>query len=400
MGILADVIALKAQERQADQDNIAQIGQSVQNFIQLRRQTEQDELKRRNVESQIEARKPNPLELSVQRAESITALREAGDPQSLNTVASMLGQRQGSIAGEIAGTTTSDQTPLAEPIGKIPADEKSPTVEFTQATEEDVTRQLDSGTIDLRTQAGQTDPVTGKATPQAEEAEFQLKLSEKESESGVAGDAAVALQQLKASDKAKQNLEGTDLKIGITLDEFILFAAEQKDLFGVDPGPLSGTLANFFGSVSKEFRNKFFNSFQGSTIEYAAAVGRNAMPGTRAARIIDLFRQTAPTEFDTIESGMRNAALSWGQAISTDFNQGTPEVKDQYIPGYSKMDPAEKTKARFDIMKPYIKGQIDFFETEYLKRAYKANPDILKPKTQKEIEKLLREDIRTKLRSN
>jgi len=52
MGVLADVLLMRQQE-QAD---IAAIPDAINNFIQLRRQNELDELNRRNIESQIKSR--------------------------------------------------------------------------------------------------------------------------------------------------------------------------------------------------------------------------------------------------------------------------------------------------------------------------------------------------------
>ena len=468
MGILADVMKVKEFEAaQADKD-IGQISASIENFVNMSnaakdnvRKSQLADLQRRNVESQIEARKPSALAQSVERADAITKLREAGDKRSLDVVRSIINPpatAQESLAALTSPTDKVsevfiqpsaqikdvDNIDLSRPIINnadgsfstertigIEADGKHiniPTiVDGVQVSEQEAVqafkegRNKPTGIFSTREEADQaaqgrsskigelrgeeaqqpreeqlhaisqqTDEITGKPTPQALSATAELKRDAKEKANAIAADAAVLMADAKEGDKIRDNMDAGSAKLDLTLNEFINFASEQHDLLKVKPGPLSGFLANTLGKLSATHRNRFFNSFKGSTIELAAFVGRNAMPGTRAARIIDLFKESTPDEFSTMTDGIRNSAVSWGEAIATDFGKH----QDEYIPGYSKMNMQEQAQARKEIFFPYQRAQVELMEDTYVVQAYKKNPELFNDKEQSQVKQTIIRDVR------
>lgn len=413
MTLLSEIIQLKQQERENELKDINAIGSAVENFVKIRAQNEArtrqasiDELsrrniesqiserekidpfadiKRRNIESQIEARKPSALEEIAERASLITDLQagaKAGDLQSLNMLKELIGQGKKDSRDFLDPIVAKDTAALDEIMPPEPL------------VGTDVDNLLDKDGLALRRTAQQTD-ILGELTPEAEQAKSQLGLQEQKAKAVITGEAAVDLQELKKGAEIRRNMSSGDLKLDITLTEFFKFAKEQQDLLGLPAGPLAGSITKIVSAMSAENKNKFLASFEGSRIELAAFVGRNAMPGTRAARIIELFKKTTPSPFDTIGSGIRNAAVSWGQAITTDFGPNTNE----YIPGYSDMSISEQDTARRDILKPYVAEQINLFEDNYTIAAYKVSPEMFTEKDRANAEKLVRESVRLNLRS-
>ena len=365
MGLLAEMLALREQRRRESVADIEAIGTSVRNFVDIK-----------NTLSQIEAREKGSILEDLQTVNAglqfANETRNAGLRDQIVTAGNrVLGQQSGvgqEFLSPQAGAPTAQ--PTAAPTQAAPVVDDG-----SQTTVDDILQQ-DQSVLN------EVDPFTGKPTERA-------KLKKKQLDLQISGEAQEATVQLKKSREARRNLDVTDLKIDATLDSFIKFSQEQFDLLGVKPGPVSGVLSSI---ITDPLRlNEFYQGFRGSTIEYAAAVGRNAMPGTRASRMIDLFRQTAPNRFDTIESGVFNAAVSWRQAIATDFSQGN---QDEYIPGYSNMSLKEQQKARNKILKPYMAEQEKFFRDNYLKRVYKVNPELLQDDTQVEVENLIREELK------
>lgn len=380
MTLLSDVIQLKQSERENELRDISAIGSSVENFITIKRDAETAELNRRNIESQIATReRVDPLSKLITRGKAIDAAKTiadtTGDTTALDTLRNVSRDPKDFLSDPVADITPSIPPTVTPSVDEfLPGQEISPAQAVLPTVGEGVER-LPSGDI-------------------SEIGKVQLGLQEKKAAAVITGEAAVDVQELKEGAKVRRNLSSGDLKLDLTLGEFFKFGKEQQELLGLPAGPLAGALSKITSAVSAEAKNRFLAAFEGSRIELAAFVGRNAMPGTRAARIIDLFRQTTPSPFDTISSGIRNAAVSWGETIATDFGAN----RDEYIPGYSDMSIEEQRKARKDILKPYVNEQIKVFEDTYTIEAYKVSPEMFTEKDRVRAEQLVREDIRNRLR--
>lgn len=188
----------------------------------------------------------------------------------------------------------------------------------------------------------------------------EFKLAVKEKEANIQRSKEVMSQESKVGAQASREFLNQDLKIDNHLDSFYDFALRQKEITGLDPGPLSGVVA---GPINAFLRsNEFQEGFQGSLIEVAAATARIAMPGTRAIRAISIFNKTVADRFDTIESGVQNSADSIRQGLVNDMASNI----EVWVPGYGEMSVTEKSKARQE-----LKDQAAEFEKLFVKESLK-----------------------------
>ncbi len=421
MGVLDTILRIRAAEEQRDKKDIESIGTTVTQFINQNRQREidtlnkqsilsqiqqrefnqnrqtgVDELNRRNVESQIQSRKPSKVDQFFNETKTLEALSDRADITKQQSDIDLLNSFKQSLNPKGAIDAVNKNL---DPLAQVKETTANQLDSFIQPKEPS---QLPKQSIQNEQQQAIQQTVRGipdsipefETTPSGRELTEKGQLQKKQAGLIITGNAAVDLQELKEGAKVRRNLSAGDLKLDLTLTEFFNFAKEQQELLGLPAGPVAGLLSKITSSLSAEAKNKFLASFEGSRIELAAFVGRNAMPGTRAARIIDLFRETTPSPFDTISSGIRNAAVSWGETIDTDFGANPNE----YIPGYTNMLFSEQAKARNEVMKPYIKEQIKIFEDTYTVQAYKVSPEIFTERDRVNAEKTVRESIRNSLR--
>lgn len=187
----------------------------------------------------------------------------------------------------------------------------------------------------------------------------------------------------KEAQKAEQDFLNAELKIGNTLDSFVDFYERQKEITGINPGPISGTLSSLITGPLQ--LNEFRDGLLGGLLEVASASARTSMPGTRAIRAIDMFKETTVNEFNTIEMGVQNSADSYRNALTTDMSR-SPE---EYIDGYDNMSREEKRKANRE-----LKSMASEFEYEYKKnslyeiwkRGKQRGKNLLQPETILKIE--------------
>jgi len=156
-------------------------------------------------------------------------------------------------------------------------------------------------------------------------------------------------------------------------------------------GPIRGVLSKFVGATRQ---NPFWEAFKGSTIEYGAQIARIAMPGTRAARIINVFRETAPSDWSTIESGINNTAATLRGAISKDMAVHSEEYADLLGSGFGKLNTTEKYRKKQAVLDKLEKD----YENVLYEQIYDAEPELLSDKVRKKIEAFKELRKRGKLR--
>lgn len=198
-------------------------------------------------------------------------------------------------------------------------------------------------------------------------------LKEKE---GIKAEGQTDAQRQKDVLKSTQDLLNAELKIDNQLDNFVDVAERTMDLTGVSPGILSGLASKVLGATKV---NEFYAGFVGGEVEYAAAIGRMAIPGARAVRMVDLFKKSAPTSFDTIESGIQNSADSFRNALSTDMSRNPHQYLG--IDKSVKVDRGHNEK---------LKQQLAEFERLFVdgmqRKVFERNPLLLKETTRRKLE--------------
>jgi hypothetical protein len=203
-------------------------------------------------------------------------------------------------------------------------------------------------------------------------------LFKKQQESEITISKGVGAQEQKDILKSGQNLINAELKIDNTLDSFLDTVETTMKLTGVGPGIFGGTLTKILGETKA---NEFYQGFKGGLIEYAAAAGQISIPGSRATRLVNLFKETAPTSFDTVESAIQNSADSFRNSLASDMSRN----QEEYIKGYSKLSGEKKMDAREN-----LKDILRSFEEKYkygtLSRVWKRNKKLLKPETLIDLE--------------
>ena len=100
-------------------------------------------------------------------------------------------------------------------------------------------------------------------------------------------------------------------------DSFVKVADELYRKTGLKPGLVAGVANKIAPAQFLELKNQF----RGAALENAAQVASVAIPGVRASRVISIFTKDAPTEFDTIESGVANISRSLRGAFIKDIIQ-------------------------------------------------------------------------------
>ncbi len=195
---------------------------------------------------------------------------------------------------------------------------------------------------------------------------------------------AVESQKQKDILKASQDLVNAELKIDNTFDSWLDTVNRTMELTGAEPGIIGGSITAVLGKTKA---NEFYEGFVGGITEYAAAVGRIAIPGARATRIINLFKETAPGTFSSISSGIQTTVDSLRNALATDMSR----EPDAYITGYSKMNKKEQQIARKEMTKQLQQFERDTKEGLY-KRAYNKNPLLVPKNMRGKIKKSLEGD--------
>ena len=139
-------------------------------------------------------------------------------------------------------------------------------------------------------------------------------LAQKQAEADLEVNKQVKAQKQKDIADTRQDLTNARLKIGTAFDSWLDVVDRTKRISGTDPGIFGGVITEVLGKTKA---NEYVNAFKGGLVEYAAAVGRIAIPGARAVRMIDLFKSTAPTTFDTVPSAIATSALSFRAVVCT-----------------------------------------------------------------------------------
>lgn len=225
------------------------------------------------------------------------------------------------------------------------------------------------------TAAGETTfKIPQTAEEKLQEQQDALQLKRTEAQAGT--EAQLETQKRKSILTSQQDLTNARLKIGNAFDSWLEAVDRTKQITGVDPGVLGGVITEVLGKTKA---NEFVNAFKGGLVEYAAAVGRVAIPGARATRLINLFKTTAPTAFDTVPSAIEQSALSFKNGLATDMSREPsaylPEVKDRRLTpeDYSKLD---------EMLREF---QNQYREGLY-KQAFDKNPELLPPDIRQRLE--------------
>jgi len=205
------------------------------------------------------------------------------------------------------------------------------------------------------------------------EAGLELKRQEAE----ITADKEVRAKKLKDVQTTRQDLTNASLKIDNTFQSWLDAVSRTEEITGLPPGPLGGAFTTVLGATKA---NEFVNAFTGGLTEYAAAVGRIAIPGARAVRLVNLFKETAPGKFDSVASAIEQTALSYknglATAISRDPETFFPELAGKVL-----------GREEFD----FIRDKLNEFQETYrqglFEIAFKKNPNLLPPDKRVELEK-------------
>ena len=216
-------------------------------------------------------------------------------------------------------------------------------------------------------------------------------------EQEVATEGQVESQQQKAAAKTETDLFNARLKIDNTLDSFLDTAERTMDLTGVGPGILGGSLSRILGPTKY---NEFYDGFKGGLIEFAAAAGRISIPGSRAARLVNIFKKTAPTEFSTIESAVQTSADSFRNGLASDmanspeeyvFQNLSPKEGRKVWDGLSKDQKLTMTEQLSEQLREWEEA----FKQGALETIYKRNPNLLQQDTRLRFDELFSSDSST-----
>lgn len=284
MGVLQDVIAFKRFEREKELADIGQIGSAVNNFLTLRNQVRQSELNRlvlnarlRDIDSKIEARKPNPLEKSVERAEMINELRKADDPRSRSVLETILGGQSESPNFNVSLASQQEKANVAD----IDQEEKLSS-EQSQSTD---SNNLAEERLKLREKANEKDPITGRSTSAAEEAKFQVGLLEEEEKKS----------RIKSAAQEKRDVEIRELE-GQVENLVTLFKSARREVSDIPGIGQTGPQSRFAGLVAKGRGSIGLspktNIFQRKLDAFATVVAKAAGEVRPTDRDIIRFRKT------------------------------------------------------------------------------------------------------------
>jgi len=117
----------------------------------------------------------------------------------------------------------------------------------------------------------------------------------------------VLSQEAKKSAETQRLSKTAFTKMDTMFGAWLDTVARTYELTGIKPGPQQAPLTAILG---KTRLNEFQEAFKGAQPEYAAAIGRMAVPGARSVRLIDLFKKGAPSVWSSIPSGIINSARS------------------------------------------------------------------------------------------
>lgn len=391
MGVLESVLQFKELERQREMADISAIGNAVNTFVQAKQLAQQQaedrrfrELQMRNIESQIQAReKPDLVEQFSQNKTLLDVAKATNNIElgrfAVGNINSLLGQAtQPSVEQPKQDLTRFD----IKPGGVSP-------------------EQISSGVasadkVELQRQAAETD-ILGRPTPEAAEAQSSLDLIKKQEEAEITIGKEVKSKEAKDVLTARQDLTNIGLKSQALFDEFVNVASKSKEVIGADPGPVSGLWSQLIGGT---FRiNEFIPAFRGGQIEFAAAAGRVAIPGARAVRLVNLFKKTAPTLFDTTESAAEQVSFTYRNALNSFLSRNLQDIR----PDYAEALAAGDVNTATNILREF-NSQLDAFQSEFkdslLKGVMSEDPSLLKEETQARLINSMNEEELKKLKAS
>ena len=126
---------------------------------------------------------------------------------------------------------------------------------------------------------------------------------------------------------------------------------------------------------------EFQEAFKGAQPEYAAAIGRMAVPGARSVRLIDLFKKGAPSVWSSIPSGIinsaRSARMQFAGYLATEEGSKALGVDFDPMHPLAWKDAANKTLVRFEEL--YREGLNEM--------VYMRNPNLLDKQTRNRLNK-------------
>ncbi len=208
----------------------------------------------------------------------------------------------------------------------------------------------------------------------------EAKIAEQQASADIEVNKQVKAQKQKDISDTRQDLTNARLKIGTAFDSWLNVIDRTKRLTGVDPGIFGGAITEVLGKTKA---NEFVNAFKGGLVEYAAAVGRISMPGARATRLINLFKQTAPTTFDTVPSAIEQSGLSFRNGLSTSMSR-EPE---SFLPDFTGSD---EDFNKLDVM---LRDFQNTYREGLMKLAFDKNPELVPADIRRRLESESRGEI-------
>lgn len=218
-------------------------------------------------------------------------------------------------------------------------------------------------------------PTTGAVETKIERTP-EAKLAETEAQAELQSDIQTRTAQKKAVQTTRQDLTNARLKIGNTFQAWLDAVSRTEQITGQPPGPLGGAFTAVLGATKA---NEFVNAFVGGLTEYAAAVGRIAIPGARAVRLVNLFKETAPGKFDSVASAIEQSALSFKNGLATAISRD-PESYFPELMGKA-LGPEE-----FDFIQEKLNDFQETYRQGLYELAFKKNPNLLPPDKRIELE--------------
>jgi hypothetical protein len=216
----------------------------------------------------------------------------------------------------------------------------------------------------------------------------KVKAAQLEVVKGAAGQGAKAAEL-----SGRQGLKATSA-LDTTMSTLFDFGERQMELTegAVRPGQFLGVFDHLIPSEA----NAYKQAFKGSTREAASIVGRQLIPGSRALGIAKMFEKSAAKIGDSIETSANNVAASSMNIFQSeladnimDFDERTgkkvriQDITIDPITGrpLSQLGRAAKTKA-INALKEEFKVRM---RETYIMSAFRRDPNLLQPRTRKEI---------------
>ena len=388
MGILAEVIAFKQQEDKKSLLDIMAIGDSVESFINIRkdqkkqkRQSLIDDLSRRNIESQIEARKPSVLDELLERGKAFEAAAIIADQTGNTSLLDTLRAGSDDLKDLLSPEGTEDITSVDRFLPK----------KESQAVQPSLPRTDGLGVGLERTPSGKLTKV----------GEVQLGLQEKKAAAVISAEKETTSQKLKAQEKSGRDVQRAALATDTAMDEVVRFNEEQFRKFGVKPGDYFG----LFDKMTPKQVNEFKAGAVGAGREASATVGMSIIPQARAVRMVEIFSKSSAEIGNTIEGNANNIASSMGNVFGRALTDNIPmETIDGKTVPIQSITPDPETgqmiseiigfSERIDALIRVKRKFRDEVQRKYIIDVFKRNPDLLQEKTINElIEGLSPEEI-------